>query len=106
VAGIVTTAAGAVGLGVGAAFGLLSLSKHSTVSELCPATSCGSLEGVDASNDARTYGDVSTVAFIVGGLGLAAGLTLWLSAPRSPESKGAAAQLVVGPGNAAVVGSW
>ncbi|HXN32271.1 MAG TPA: tetratricopeptide repeat protein, partial [Polyangiaceae bacterium] len=86
-AGILATSVGVAGIGAGAVFGLLSLSDHGTVSRLCPAPKCASQPGVDASNDAITFGNISTAAFIVGGVGLAAGLTLWLSAPRSPETR-------------------
>jgi hypothetical protein len=106
VAGVVVAVVGAVGVGVGGAFGILSILKHTTVSQECGPKYCPSNEGTDASRDAITYGNVSTVAFIAGGVGLAAGLTLWWTAPGSAEGREPAAQLVVGPNNMAIRGTW
>jgi hypothetical protein len=36
-------------------------------------------------NDARAAGNVSTVAFIVGAAGVAAGTVLWFTAPRGVQ---------------------
>jgi hypothetical protein len=104
--GILTTSLGVAGIGIGTAFGLLSISKHETVTGQCSSTTCPDAAGVAASKDAITFGDISTIAFVAGGVGLAAGLTLWLTAPRSPETGAPVAQLVVGPGEMAVVGTW
>jgi hypothetical protein len=102
----VVTGVGVVGVGVGAAFGLLSMAKHSTVAKDCPGTVCTTPEGYNASNDALTFGNVSTVAFIVGGVGLGVGLTLWLTAPKPTEAGSPVAQVVVGPGRVALAGSF
>jgi hypothetical protein len=53
-----------------------------------------------------TFGNVSTITFIVGGVGLAAGITLFLTAPRATESHAPTAELRVGPGHVALLGTW
>ncbi len=105
-AGTLVSGIGVVGIGVGTVFGLLSISKHATVTSQCSATTCKSQDGFDASNDAITFGNISTAAFIVGGVALATGLTLWLTAPRSAEPGAPTARLLVGPANVALAGTW
>ncbi len=83
---LVAGAVGVVGLGVGIATGLGGASKHSAlVSECqpngsCPTTAQGDL---DSFHSLRT---VSTVAYVVGALGVAAGAVLWLTARPEPAA--------------------
>ncbi|WP_437659104.1 tetratricopeptide repeat protein [Sorangium sp. So ce1182] len=66
---------GAVGLGVGAATGIASLSKVSDIKSQCDGRRCpAELQG-DA-DAATTLGHVSTVGFIVGAASAAAGVVL------------------------------
>jgi hypothetical protein len=108
VAAVVVGSAGVAGIGVGAVFGLLSLSKHNDATKACPppGTTCPTSEGAGLWNDAYSLGNVSTVAFVAGGVALATGVVLWLVAPRRTETAGTAAQLVVGPGTVAMRGQW
>ncbi len=73
---------GVVGIGLGTVFGLVSKSRHDEAETLCaPPNGCGQA-GVDKRSDAYTAGTISTVAFIVGGVALAGGVALWLTAPH------------------------
>jgi hypothetical protein len=77
---------GAAGLTVGAITGVLAMRKHSDLEDACPDGRCppGEQNDLDAY---RTLGTVSTVGFVVAGVGAAAGLTLLLTAPkREPET--------------------
>jgi hypothetical protein len=47
---------------------------------------CASQDAVSANDSARTFGTVSTVAFIAGGVAVAAGAVLIFTAPSSPRS--------------------
>lgn len=76
-------AVGLVGLGVGVAFGLRSKSKHDEAEKYCDGSACLDARGVRAGEDAKAAGNVSTVAFAVGALGMGSGLALWFSAPSS-----------------------
>jgi hypothetical protein len=85
-------AAGGVGIAgvvVGTIFGLSASSKWSSAKTdcgtICPANSPAQAERSDAQSAAA----VSTVAFIIGGLGLAGGGILWFTAPSRPTSAGA-----------------
>ncbi len=71
---LVSGGIGVAGIGVGTYFGLTSMSKHSSVSKECDPATCATEVGVTDSNDARTTGNFSTAAFIVGAVGVAGGL--------------------------------
>ena len=105
---IVAAGVGVVGLGVGSVFGLESLSKHKESVNLgCSGSTC-TPEGGLARNDAIDDGNVSTAAFVIGVLGVAAGAVLWLTAPPAHRSASPSASVALAPlpGGAALVGSW
>jgi hypothetical protein len=99
---VVAAGVGVVGIGVGSVFGLQSMSKHSDASAKCPGA-CSDQAGVDLWNDARSAGNLSTIAFAVGGVGLATGAILWFTA-KSPHAT--AMHAAVGPGSLQIRGSW
>lgn len=102
---IVAGGVGVVGLGVGTAFGLDAMFKRDSARKVCPMTFCDSAAGVNLWKDAKTLGNFSTVAFIVGGLGMAGATVLWLTA--KPESDRAqSAQVSLGLGAIDVSGRW
>ncbi len=92
----VTGGIGVAGLGVGAVTGLLSVFEHSAYVNDCVGGTAGIINGVcihpkpqtsvkSDSSTAVTEGNVSTVAFIVGGVGVAGALALWFTAPKPSE---------------------
>lgn len=91
---------GVVGVGVGTAFGLVSKSKHDQAASHCNGSLCRDQTGVDLKSQARSAGNISTVGFIVGGVGLAAGVTLWLTAGPKHTEVGLA------PNGVSVRGEW
>ena len=106
VAALIVGGVGVAGVGVGAVFGLLSKSKHDEVAKLCQGSDCSTQAGVDASNAAQTYGNISTVAMIVGGVGVATGITLWVTAPRRETRHTRSARVSVGLGTLELKGSF
>jgi hypothetical protein len=81
---VASAGVGVIGLGVGAVFGIVGLSDASAVKSDCPAAGCANhAQAVSDRNSSLLAGNVSTAAFIVGGLGLAAGAVLWFTAPKS-----------------------
>ena len=79
---------GAAGVIVGGVFGVLSLVKHNQSNEYCGDDGlCSDPRGVEAMDAARAAGDVSTVAFVVGGVALGAAAVLLLTAPGRPASE-------------------
>jgi hypothetical protein len=80
VAGIV----GLAGLGVGAVAGGISWADHDSAKQSCPTPSrCPTSASAGQWNDAVTWGNVSTVAFVVGGVGIAGASVVWLTSPGS-----------------------
>lgn len=83
--GIVLLGVGSAGVLVGAVTGGLALQKHADLEaagctpEGCPASQ------QEALGSYHTLGTVSTAGFITGGVGLAAGLVLVLTAPKAPK---------------------
>lgn len=77
---------GAVGLGVGVATGLMATSKHQSAEDACPKGVCeeGS-SGADDAESFRSLRSISTIGYVVGALGVGAGVTLWLTAPKKKE---------------------
>jgi hypothetical protein len=98
-------AVGVIGVGIGTYFGILTKSKlDDSNSDGCSGNHCNST-GASLRNDAFTAGTVSTVAFVVGAVGLAGGAVLWFTAPSPTTPKVGA---VIGPGGGTVVvgGAW
>jgi hypothetical protein len=107
---LVSGGLGVVGVGLGSYAGLVAISKRDDAFKTCPSRTC--TPGVDpqaavaSESDSQTWGNVSTVAFIVGGVGLAAAAVLWFTAPKSDQSPPTSAALTVGPGAIQFSGTW
>lgn len=86
---------GIAGIASGATFGALAASKQSGADAHCPARACDPT-GSGMIADARTFATVSTISFIVGGVGLATSVLFFL---WKPGHAGAQARVfpVVGP---------
>jgi hypothetical protein len=93
--GLGVGAVGVVGLGIGSAFGLVAQSKKSQSNQMgnCDTTDHCSPTGLDLRKDAGNAANVSTVFFVVGGVAVAAGVALVLTAPHAPS----AAALTISP---------
>src|SRR5262249_9765520 len=76
---------GGAGLVFGGVTGLMALGKHGDLEGRCPGGKCPT----DASDDVDSYktvGTLSTVGFIVGAVGVAAGAVLWFTAPTQESA--------------------
>jgi|HubBroStandDraft_1064217.scaffolds.fasta_scaffold03886_4 hypothetical protein len=95
--GIGVGAVGIVGLGIGSAFGLDAQSKKSQSNQPgnCDATDHCYPNGLNLRSDASEAANVSTVLFVIGGVAVAAGVVLVLTAPHAPS--GAALTLSPAP---------
>ena len=94
VASLVSLGAGVVGVGVGVAFLTQAKSKANDADAICAGSICSSEAALQMNHDARVAGNVATVAFAAGALGIAGGVVLWLTAPSSPSSARAEVALV------------
>lgn len=107
IAGIVIGSAGIVGLGVGIGAGLLAKSKYDDSLAYCPdpdkPNAC-TAPAKPLREGALSAGTASTVAFVVGGVALAGGVVLFLTAPGRGEPRQAirtvGVQASLGPGQA------
>jgi hypothetical protein len=91
-------------------FALSAKSKYNDSLANCSTTnvdSCGQT-GFDTRNTARTDGNIASVAFAVGGVALATGIVLWVTAPSSHASEqgGVAIGVVPTLGGGMLQGRW
>jgi hypothetical protein len=99
-------AVGVAGLVVGAVTGGLVLAKKGDVDANCTGKVCNA-KGFAAQGDAWTMSTVSTIAFVAGGVLVAAGAVLFFTAPRREKTVAAISPLV-GPGfgGASLEATW
>jgi hypothetical protein len=103
---IVFFSVGGVGLIAGGVTGVLMLSKQSSLSNSCPNHVCGPAQYGDL-DTANMLATTSTVAFIVGGVGVAAGIVaLLVGKPSAPAPTQASVEPWFGLGSAGVRGTF
>lgn len=97
---------GVAGLAVGGIVGALVLREKAITDEHCDdATRTCDATGVAAADRGRTLGPISTVSFIVGGLGVGVS-AVWLLARPTAKSGAGAAMVSVGPVMTASGAGW
>jgi hypothetical protein len=83
--GFVALGLGIVGIGAGAVTGALALGKHGDLEDFCGSDGVCPSVSEDAISEYNTLGTISTIGFIVGGVGLVGGIVLLVAAPSSKE---------------------
>jgi hypothetical protein len=101
VGGIVVGAAGVVGLGLGAVFGIVAASDWSSAKAACngkpvSCTTSPNSPGFQDEGSASTMATISTVGFIAGGVLAAGGLVVFLTAPQRAASAASASAPGIG----------
>jgi hypothetical protein len=106
--GITLTGVGAVGVGVGVALGVMAKSTFDDSAPHCDATGHCDPTGIDQRKSAVGKGNAATGVFVAGAVLAAGGVVLWITAPSSKGSAGAAVPvgLSFGPGSAALQGAF
>jgi hypothetical protein len=103
--GWVSLGLGAAGVIVGATTGLIVKGRYGDYKSSCPNNNCDlSVVNQGKLDSYNTWRTVSTVSFIVGAVGTAAGVTLLLTSPKQASDVGLA--LIVSPASAEVRGSF
>jgi hypothetical protein len=113
IAGIVVGSAGIAGIGAGAAFGGIAMSKQkaSNADGHCDASNFCDNTGLSLRREAITFAIISTVGLIAGGALVAGGVIILLTAPsaqaqtRAVNQSGSAA-IAAGPGSLWITGQW
>jgi hypothetical protein len=111
VLGVVLAGVGVVGLGLGTFFVIEAKGKYDDSLKNChpdDPSLCNS-DGVTQRNDARSAGNIASVAFGVGAAALVGGGILWLTAPSGGATKsGGSARIGLAPtlGGAVLQGAW
>jgi hypothetical protein len=86
--GFIVGGVGVAGVAAGAITGLMAMGKSSDAKATCASDGpCASRDAVDASESAKTLGLVSTIGFIAGGVGVAAGAALIFTAPKESDAR-------------------
>jgi hypothetical protein len=107
IAGYVVGGVGVVGLGLGVVFTMSAKSKYNDSVGNCAATDknlCNST-GVAQRNDARSAGNIATIATGLGAAAVIGGVVLVLTAPKPSESQ-ATLELAPTLGGAVLRGAW
>ncbi|MBS2019189.1 MAG: hypothetical protein JST00_40350 [Deltaproteobacteria bacterium] len=101
---------GGAGVLIGGISGLVAVGKKSDLSDACPNNVCPSAASQDVIDSGKSAATVSTVGFVIGGLGIATGVVLLLTnGMGSSSGKPAAGPTVrplVGAGQAGVAGTF
>jgi hypothetical protein len=110
IGGFIALGVGGAGLILGAVTGLLATGKASTLKDTCQKSGnnwvCANDQS-DAIASYKTSATLSTVGFIVGGVGVAAGLVMILVAPKPKETAASAwIRPYVGAGEIGAVGAF
>jgi hypothetical protein len=101
--GLIVGGAGLAGLGLGGVFGGLTFSSWSSANHECPSHADCTAQATKDRSNAVTFGAISTASFVAGGVLLAGGLTVCLTAPKDHMPT---TDLEVLPGGFAVTGSF
>jgi hypothetical protein len=83
---IAAFAVGGAGLALGAVTGVLALRKHGQLSTACPRNTCGVPQKGDL-DSYHTLGQLSTIGFVVAGVGAATGTVLLFMRPQPQEDE-------------------
>ncbi|MGD0524658.1 MAG: hypothetical protein ABSE49_05925 [Polyangiaceae bacterium] len=75
---------GGAGLVLGAVAGGIAIGKHSDLAKVCGGGTCNT-DQQSAVDSYHSMGTLSTVGFVVGGVGVAAGVVLLLVKPSAPQ---------------------
>ena len=89
-AGLVVGGVGLAAVVVGAITGGLAMSENGKAKDNCNGTVCNQ-DGLDAIDRTRPLGNASTACFVVGGVGLAAGVLMFVLAPSGEMEAGTVA---------------
>lgn len=101
----VAAGVGVAGIAVGAIAGAYTWGQKGIIEDSCRGKLC-SPKGEEAKDTAATYGTVSTVTFVVGGVALATGVVLYLTAPAPAKLSAVPSRVTARPSGLEVTWQW
>ncbi|MFO0758115.1 MAG: hypothetical protein U0359_16585 [Byssovorax sp.] len=109
--GIGLTGLGAVGLGLGTAFGFMAKSTFDDSASHCNDKNQCDPDGLHSRSDAVAEGNMATGVFIAGAVVAAGGVALWITAPSAPKAASSSAvprplAISIGPGRMGLEGAF
>jgi hypothetical protein len=102
---LLATGVGLAGVGIGSVFGLQSKKSGDDADRYCDGEKCFDQRGVTLKADAIKQGNISTIAFAAGGVGLATAGVLLLVLPGKPEG-GTQTGIVLAPNGVSLRGQF
>ncbi len=103
--GVVVAGVGVVSVVVGSVFGVVAISKWNGGAD-CPNDVCVNNDAQQKAQDAKTFGNVSTALFVVGGAALAGGAVLYFTAPKNSSAVGLSPMLSPNASGASLTGRF
>jgi serine/threonine-protein kinase len=104
--GLVAAGVGIVGMGVGTYFGIDAISKNNTSNQTGCSSNVCTQGAYDTREDAKSAATASTIAFVVGGVLAAGGITLWLLGPKGDTAAQVTPVALAGGGGLTLTGAW
>jgi hypothetical protein len=105
--GVGFAVAGLIG---GTTYGVLAISRKNDAHGVCPGSSvCATPEGVSKWSSAQSAANISTLLFVVGGLGALEAAIFWFTPSAGSAGSGAggtSTQVGIGPGGLQLKGAW
>ncbi len=95
--GLVVGGVGVVGVGVGTYFALHASSLWDTAHGACPSNKCTSPASVTKGADAASAANIATVLLGVGGVALAAGVVIFVTAPSASPAEKRTGRVYIAP---------
>jgi hypothetical protein len=107
IAAVASAGAGVLGAGLGIIFGVSASSNWSSAQSTCGKSCAPTSPAVGEQSTAQTDATISTVGFVLAGVGLAAGALLWFTAPhKKPPAAPLGLAPVVTPGGGGLAVQW
>ena len=97
------------GLVAGTVYGVLAISRKNDAQSVCPSSACATEEGVSKWSSAQSAANISTLMFVVAGLGALEAAVFWFTPSANDTAStggGTRTQVGIGPGMLQLKGAW
>jgi hypothetical protein len=106
-AALVGAGVAVAGLIGGTVYGVLAISRKNDAQSVCPGSGvCATPEGVSKWSSAQSAANISTLLFVVAGLGALEAAIFWFTPSANNTASGTSTQVGIGPGGLQLKGAW